>query len=279
MAISRSTTIFFFLACVALLTLGIVRVTLGIGDFGTSTTTTPRLNRTAAIRYPSGIPFKFDPDGRAQLFRGNTIISRLSNESALYQSLVVLQEKLKRSHNLSRLIAHLPPSSWHMTVFEGVVGIERGKPGYWPSDLSTDATLDECTALFRTKLSTFDLQLSLPQHISVAGFTSTGLGLRLEHKDDKDLRRLRDRLADLLRIRHPKDHESYQLHLSLGYILRFFTADQKAELDKIVWDHVRDAAMPMTFELGAPEFCAFENMLAYEPLLQLKNITSTGESG
>lgn len=222
-------------------------------------------------KFPSGVPSKFDPDGGVQRFRGNTILVPLSNTSELYKSLLVLHDRLKQSP-LSRMLALLPPSSWHMTVFEGVVGQIRN-PGYWPSDLNPlDATLDDVTALFVKKLSSFDLQVPLPFHMTVTGYTSDGLGLRLEpHPADmKAIQGLRDRLADLLKYRHP-DHETYELHLSIAYHLRFFTEQQKAELNEILMDHFEN--MPKEFVLEQPEFSVFEDMMAFKPVLYLRNRT------
>jgi len=222
------------------------------------------------IRYPipNRVGTKFDPVGNALPFNGNTIISRLSNSSDLSQSLFNLQAKLKNSPS-SHLIAHLPQSSWHMSVFEGAVAIKR-KPWHWPSDLPLDATVEECTALFRAKLSSFALQLALPLRLSVVGFASSGVGIHLQpHPDDaRQLRHLRDRLADLLKMRNPRAHE-YEFHISIGYLLRYLTDDQRVALDGILMGHFSE--LPKEVEMKSLEFCAFENMLGYDCVLELKN--------
>ena len=95
---------------------------------------------TLRPEYPRGVSSKFGVDGKVQHFPGNTIISHLSPSSDLYASMLVLHEKLLQS-NLSSVITLLPPSSWHMTVFEGICDEVR-KPGFWPSDLAVDAPLE-----------------------------------------------------------------------------------------------------------------------------------------
>ena len=202
-----------------------------------------------------------DPDGNVQPYPGNTIISSLSPSSDLYASMLVLRDKLRNS-NLSHLYALLPPSSWHMTIFEGVCDDVR-TPGYWPSDLSMDASLAECDALFANKLSSFDLQCDPPYLMSVVGFTPSGLGVHVEPRTPEEnarLRGLRDRLSEVLKIRHP-DHEVYGLHLSLAYFLRYLTDEQKKELSVLLEGHLK--SMPTEFELGAPEFCKFDDMFAF----------------
>jgi len=214
-------------------------------------------------KYPNGVPSKFDPSGNVQPFRGNTIIAHLSPSSEVYASMLVLHKKL-REHRLSHLYTLLPPSSWHMTIFEGVCDQVR-KPGFWPSDLALDAPFEECDELFTKKLSTFNLQCDPPYLMSVTGWSSlkSGMGVSVELRtteESKRLRGLRDRLANLLKIQHG-DHATYDLHLSLAYLLRHLTDEQIAELTALFMDHLKD--MPKEFELGAPEFCKFDDMFAY----------------
>jgi hypothetical protein len=216
-------------------------------------------------KYLNEVPNKFDPDGNVQPFPGNTILCRLSNSSDLYTSLLFLYDKLQKS-SLSHIYALLPPSSWHMTVFEGVVDKKR-KPDTWPSNLALDAPLDQCTALFKDELSDFDLQTGSSYHLSVVDLAplKTGITLRLKplEADNKALRGLRNRLADLLRIR-ARGHDQYGFHLGLGYLLRHLSDDQKAGIKALFVDHFQD--VPKEFELGPPEFCVFKNMVAFETL-------------
>ncbi|OCL04412.1 DUF1868-domain-containing protein [Glonium stellatum] len=222
-------------------------------------------------QYPLGVPGKFDINGKVQRFPGNTIISHLSPSSGLYASLLSLYEKLCQSR-LSSVFTLLPPPSWHMTIFEGVCDQVR-KPGFWPSDLAIDDPLDKCDSLFEEKLASFDLQCDPPYRMSITGFDplEIGIGVRLEPKtpgEAERLRNLRQRLADTLQIRHP-GHDSYGLHLSIAYLIRHLTKEQKGELLALLEGHLRE--MPLDFELGAPEFCKFENMHAFHRQFYLKN--------
>ncbi|KAJ7935421.1 RNA ligase/cyclic nucleotide phosphodiesterase [Mycena leptocephala] len=224
-------------------------------------------------KYPPGVPSKFDPHGNVQHFPGNTIISHLSSSSEpeLYNSVLALYDKLKNSH-LSHLYTLLPPSSWHMTIFDGVCDQVR-KPSRWPNDLSVDASLQECTSLFEKKLSSFDLQCDPPYRLSITGFEPllTGIGIHLEPStigENTRIRELRDRLSNALHIRR-SNHKTYGLHLTVAYLLRFLTEEQDKELRKLLMDHFD--GMPKQFELGAPEFCTFEDMFAFKRLFYLKN--------
>lgn len=226
---------------------------------------------TSRPRYPRGVPSKFDPDGNVQPFPGNTVVSHLAPSSDLYISMLGLYDKLSKSH-LSHLYTMLPPSSWHMTIFEGVCDQVR-KPGFWPTDLSFDATMEECTTLFEEKLSSFSLQCDPPYLAKITGFSplEIGIGVHVELRTDEEemrLRELRDRLSDLLQIRHPQ-HSSYELHLSMAYLLRHLSEDQERELKELLMDHFKE--MPLEFELGAPEFCTFDDMFAFRRVFFLED--------
>jgi hypothetical protein len=222
-------------------------------------------------KYPTGVPDKFDPDGNVQHFPGNTIIIHLSNTSELYASLMILYDTLSQKSSVSHLYTLLPPSSWHMTVFEGVVDKIR-KPGYWPANLALDAPLEECTQLYEKELSSFSLATPLPYNLTIPGYQAlvNGIALDIQPQSTSDvvLRNLRDRLSEVLQIKQ-RDHETYGFHVSVAYFLRYPDDDQKNELMRILMnDFVK---FPNNFELGRPEFCRFEDMFAFERILYLEN--------
>jgi hypothetical protein len=218
--------------------------------------------------FPNGVPLKFAPDGTIQHFPGNTIISHLSPSSPLYTSMLRLHAKLA-AHPLSHLYALLPPSSWHMTIFEGVCDKVRSSNTspdamLWPKDLPPDATLSEVTTIFATRLRAFNLQCDPPYQVSWKGRSplKTGITLSIDvGSEETRLRDLRDRLSATLGIRGPK-HGEYKFHMAMAYLLRHLTAEQKAEIDRVMREH--EAEMPKTFHLGAPEFVTFENMSHFD---------------
>jgi len=218
--------------------------------------------------YPLGVPSKFAPDGSVQPFPGNTIVCHVSPSSPLYESLFELHTKLKNSQ-FAPLITLLPPESWHMTVFEGVCDKVRA-PGYWPAHIET---LKYCTSLFATRLRKFDLGQSKPPYrLKITGFDplEIGIGVSVEGKgmmEDRRIRDVRDRLADVLEIRHP-NHETYGFHLSVAYLLRHLTDEQEADLTDLLMEHWEGMPKEFEFERG-PEFCTFENMFAFDRLFYL----------
>ncbi|KAK7048177.1 DUF1868-domain-containing protein [Favolaschia claudopus] len=225
------------------------------------------------VRYPSGIPHKFDSQGNIQPFRGNTIIAFLYrfSQARFHQQLVDLYVKLDASHMNNYLYVLLPPSTWHVTFFEGVYDKIR-EPGRWPDDLSIDATMQECNSLYTNKLSSFDLQTDPPYHFTFTNFATlnrSGISLHLEPsaEDNVKLRSLRDRLSTLLHIR-AKDHDKYEFHLTLAYMLRYLTAEQQQELENLLASSLQ--AIPKELKLHAPEFCTFEDITTFRQVLHLR---------
>jgi len=226
--------------------------------------TVERRSQTGAPNgHPGGVPTKFDADGSVRHFPGNTIICHLPAESDLHKGLLRLSQELETA-NPETLYTLLPTPSWHMTVFEGVCDQVR-RPGFWPSDLPGDTSLDECNAHFEKKLRQFGLGTEPPFKLRIAGYTPRidGIGLHLEPVDaieQSRLRALRDRLSETLCIRHPS-HETYGFHLSIAYFIRHPTDIEREQLDARLMRHL--AEFPSVFELGAPEFCHFDDMFAF----------------
>ncbi|EHJ95570.1 hypothetical protein AT5A_24645 [Agrobacterium tumefaciens 5A] len=205
-------------------------------------------------------------------FPGNTIICHLPVDSDLRPVLFHLYKSLERSKDRG-LYTLLPPDSWHMTVFEGTVDAKR-EPGFWPSDLSLEATLAECTSHLERKLDRFDIQDSGDFVMQVSGWLPLvdGIGLTLRSKElgqEIRLRDLRDRLSQALQIRHP-EHERYVFHLSIAYLLRELTPSQLDVLSETLQQAI--TSMPSSFTLGTPEYCEFDDMFEFRRRSYLRKL-------
>src|SRR5450830_1283731 len=82
---------------------------------------------------PASVGHKFTADGQVRHFPGNTIICHIDKNSEAFRALLDINVLLERSNLLKRIVP-VPPASYHMTVFAGLVDEVR-KPGYWPDDL------------------------------------------------------------------------------------------------------------------------------------------------
>jgi hypothetical protein len=213
------------------------------------------------------VGFKFDADGGVLRYPGNTIICHVPLFSPLSDALVAVRDQLKASE-FGSYLAFLPPESYHMTVFEGATHAQR-KAGFWPADLAPDAPLGACTHHFEQALMNFDPACEMPLRMKVAdGPAQPDIGsmklIPVDDAENRKLRGLRDRLSSCLSIRRP-DHDQYVFHITLAYHVKPMThaqahACQQFQAESFAW--LAQAAS--TIELGAPEFCVFNDMYAFD---------------
>lgn len=220
--------------------------------------------------YPAGVPFKFTPDGKVQPFPGNTIVAHVLPASPLYTSLLALYSGLEES-DLSQLYTLLPPSSWHMTLFEGVCDQVR-KPGFWPKDLPLSTPLADVTNHFRKSLEEFKFDVDAPPYeLNITGYEPlhVGIGLHVEPATPEEKLRFkgaRNRLSQALGMRFPQ-HDEYSLHISVAYLLRHLSPEQEEGVRSLLQRYFK--GLKGAFELGQPEFCTFENMLKFDRVIFL----------
>lgn len=228
-----------------------------------TTTTLDPTSLSLDPTYPKWINQKFKPDGTVLPFPGNTILCHLSPNSELYTRLLSLYKDLQ-AQSFAPLYVLLPPTSWHMTLSEGVCDQIR-EVSSWPAGVSLDVSLQTCNEFIRERLVSFDLACELPFRMTLSGWEplEDGIALTVTPATDEEtskLRDLRDRLAEHLGLRHP-GHDEYSFHISLAYTLRYLSRDQidttLGFLEK--WR----GRLPASFELEEPEFCVFEDMFAF----------------
>jgi hypothetical protein len=218
---------------------------------------------------PSAVGSKFEPDGRLKRFPGNTILCPVPEGHPAMAPLCAMQAALAASA-AGRHLSLLPPSSFHMTVFEGVCDHLR-QDGRWPNDAG-DRDLAALTRDFAVLLRREAAPLPIRMRpLQVGG--RQGLGLVLEGADaavERRLRGFRDRASHLLGLRRP-EHDSYLFHITLAY---FITAPDEAELAALRHAAASAtaafrAALPV-FSLPAPSLTTFEDMGAFLPVLTLR---------
>ena len=225
-----------------------------------------------AIPPPPSLGTKFHADGSPAAFAGNTVICHLDPAGDAFGQMAMIQDAFREA-SFGAKLALLPPSSFHMTVFEGVCDTVRDRPGHWPDDLAGNAPCAEVTRHFARKLA------AMP---APSGFTMRAVGLetswphgcavRLEPLDGAENRRIRDyrdALSETLRLRHA-DHDGYRFHSTLFYLIDWLSPAEQAEYTALSGQLARnigDAAL--LFELGRPEFCTFDDLTRFERLAYL----------
>lgn len=210
---------------------------------------------------------KFDAQGRALPYAGASIVCHVPLFTPFSDYLVAIRDRLRASAFASCL-SLVPPESYHMTVFEGAVDRRRTRE-QWPAALPLEAPLATAIEHVADRLRGFALDCALPLRMRLAApAEQTCLGmLRLLPADDAEARklaRLRDRLSARLGIRR-QDHASYPFHITLGYLLRALDPAQIAQAGLFLGSLCAELGAALdTLDFGAPEFCTFEDMRAYD---------------
>ncbi|RSL59572.1 hypothetical protein CEP54_007256 [Fusarium duplospermum] len=210
--------------------------------------------------YPTGVPFKFTPDGTVQHYPG----------------LHKIYNSLSSHPTFSKVLRLLTPFVLaHDGLFDGVREKEC-EPGMWPPGLAKQP-LHESTADPSRRLRQFGLNLEAeglapPYRMAVRGFdlpATVGVGLQVEGatpEEERRMRRLRDRLGETLGFKAP-NHETYRFHITIAYLLRHIDGNDRDEFHRVLMMQVPH--VEMDFELGRVEFCLFENMLAFPRIFYL----------
>ena len=109
---------------------------------------------------------KFSLQGDVLPFPGDTIICHIAQFTQLSKDLIALRDSLKALPHATTKFRYLPPSSYHMTVFE-CDSIGRRKPGIWFEDLPLDASRKLVEEYLVARLKDFDLDAQLPIRMRV----------------------------------------------------------------------------------------------------------------
>lgn len=217
---------------------------------------------------PDAVGRKFTPEGAPLACPGFTTICHVDKSSDAFAALTRAQDRLKTGP-LASAFTFMPPASLHMTIFEGIIDYSRTR-ARWPGHLSLDATVEAATEDARARLQGVDLDTSFavrPEGV-FAGFSVSMTGATKEQ--EMALRQTRNRLRDALNLHRP-DHDSYQFHITLAYLLRWLSADEARQVIDLSREvtQMLFAQMP-ALTLGPIELCRFETMHHFEPITRLE---------
>lgn len=213
---------------------------------------------------PEAVGRKFDPEGRVLPYPGNTFLCHVPLQSPAHAALTKASAA-PQAGSLAAAFSFLPPSSFHMTVFEGVTDLER-QDGRWPEGVAIEETLAKVTARFATAIDGLTLPVAQSlRPVAILGGGSVAL-TGAAPEAEAALRQSRDRLRAATGIRRA-NFDSYGFHITLAYALRWLTraeAEAVQDLSDAVFARLV-SAVPV-IDLGPVEFCSFADMHAFQPL-------------
>lgn len=219
---------------------------------------------------------KFHPDGTVKPFGGNTFVGHLGQQGedfAVFDALLNIYREAP-AHDFASKITLTPPNSYHVTVFGGLNDEDQGGPR-WPRQLAPALPVDAITQLWLRQLRAraplteraFEFEIVMPKAIR-----DGAPNLPLRPADDATARRLaalRHDLSAFTGIRD-KNHDSYQYHMTFGYIQKILTEKEAQSLQAATHRWIEKIpSQGRRIRIPAVHFCSLKDMFAFRELHRL----------
>ena len=211
-----------------------------------------------------GAENKFDDQGNTLPFPGCTIICNIPLNTYLSNQIISFQKNIEK-FNPEKTYFYLPPSSFHMTLFD-CCNLNTKNTNYWPSDIDPDMDYKDIAIELNKRIQKyiFPEELNLKLKMFFGGYS-----IILEpysEKDEKILRNCRDELSSLLKIKF-ENHQRYTFHITLGYILRELNQIEIKNLIEFNKNLSLDFSKKFSkITLTKPEMCIFKDMLEFKSI-------------
>ncbi len=211
-----------------------------------------------------GAENKFDHKGNPLLFSGCTIICKIPLNTDLSNKIISIQKKIE-NFNPKKTYFYLPPSSFHMTLFD-CCNFNTKNTNYWPLGIDSDMDYKDIAMELNKRIHNyiFPEKLNLKLKMFFGGYS-----IILEpfsERDEKILRNCRDELSNLLKIKF-ENHQRYTFHITLAYILRQLDHTEiknSIEFNKQLSSDFNKKFPKITFT--EPEMCTFKDMLEFKSI-------------
>ncbi|NOU96917.1 DUF1868 domain-containing protein [Paenibacillus sp. LMG 31456] len=213
--------------------------------------------------YTKNVGVKFNEDGSVRAFPGNTVICKIDSVDPVYSELMKAHDLLRRMPAAEKYV-FMPPSSYHMTVIEGVCDQVRSYTR-WTERLPLDASLEQVDYFFIEQYET----IRKPEAFSMMCNTIRPTGIRLVPRTEEDwmkLSKFRDEVSVKWGLRFP-GHDQYEFHITLAYNLVELTEAEKVARDAYMDEISAQVKSSFgVFETSAPELVFFEDMFLFSPM-------------
>ena len=211
-----------------------------------------------------GAENKFDDKGNPLPFPGCTIICNIPLDTHLSEQIISFQKNIE-NFNPKKTYFYLPPSSFHMTLFD-CCNFNTKDTNYWPSDIDPDMDYKDIAVELNKRIQNyiFPKEFNLKLKMFFGGYS-----IILEpysEKDEKILRNCRDELSSLLKIKF-ENHQRYTFHITLAYILR--------ELNQIEIKNLIEYNKKLSLDFSKKfpkitftksKMCTFDDMLEFKTI-------------
>ena len=214
-----------------------------------------------------GAENKFDDKGDPLPFPGCTIICNIPLNTYLSNQIISFQKKME-NFNPKKTYFYLPPSSFHMTLFD-CCNLNTKNTNFWPSNIDPNMDYKDVAVELNKRIKNyiFPEKLNFKLKMFFGGYSIILEPFSI--KDEKILRNCRNELSSLLKIKF-ENHQRYTFHITLAYILRELKEDEIKKLLKFNKNLFKefDKEFPKIV-LDKPEMSTFENMLEFKSVNQI----------
>jgi len=215
---------------------------------------------------PPGGGGKFTTGGQILPWAGNTMICHIDPLSDAHAALIDIQHALKAGPSAGSF-AFLPPSSLHMTVFQGISG-PGSEEGNWPAGVPAGTDRDTVSSILLSRLDGIDLpatrRIRALDIFAGHSMTVDGVGA-----DEDGLRDTRRRLKAATGMSQA-GFDTYTFHITLAYQLRWLSETEAQGIEALTASIFAEHGPRLqAIDLGRVEFCNFEDMFHFEPLRHL----------
>lgn len=213
--------------------------------------------------YGDQIGKKFEADGRARRYPGNTVIADVQPGCSAYDVMTQLRQMVLDAGFADNMIL-LPEDSYHMTVIRGLNDQVR-TDAFWPAALPKDAPMDAVDDYVSSAIARAQLPGPIRMRFRGIQVNDEDFRVLLSPADDAQMQRIRsfrDAAADAIGLRLP-GHDAYTCHITLAYTRIVPEGEAAAKLQALVRDMTAIVLAQPVFETTPPYMAYYDNMLAF----------------
>ncbi len=213
-------------------------------------------------KYTKHVGEKFNKDGSPRYFPGATIISHLESNQKIYK----LMSKIQRDamdESFSEYYTFLPPSSFHMTVFDLYSDFERYHPK-WSTKIDRLLSAQEVNLILKQDFETLSVSENFEMAVDYVAADSIKLTPATE-KCSEELILLRDSISKKTGIRFP-NHDDYQFHMTFAYLLKELNENTMTDVRRFISTQTTMLKKQLpVFTIRKPCFRVYTTMEAFVP--------------
>lgn len=213
--------------------------------------------------YGSQIGKKFNEDGTARRYPGNTVIADVTPGCSAYDVMTRLRSMALETGFGGDMIL-LPQDSYHMTVLRGLNDLVR-MDGFWPTALDRNAPMETVDDYVSAAVRCAGLPGPITMRFAGVIVSDEDFRVKVvpaDEEQERALRAFRDRAAEAIGLRLP-GHDVYTYHITLAY-MRFVPQGERAEaLAQLVAAMETHLKSQPPFTMTAPYMAYYDDMLAF----------------